>query len=177
MPLGGGGRGKSRMDYSWSTIARRNAMHSADIRRLGPADEPAFRAMNSMFGRAFDDPETYTGDQPDEGYVTDLLSMDHVIALVAQKGEHVIGGLVAYELQKFERRRREIYIYDLAVDEEHRREGIASSLIDYLRIIAREREAWVIYVQADYGDDSAIALYTRLGVREDVMHLDIPVAD
>jgi hypothetical protein len=39
--------------------------------------------------------------------------------------------------------------------------------------IARERGAWVIYVQADYGDDPAIALYTKLGVREDVMHFDI----
>jgi aminoglycoside 3-N-acetyltransferase I len=30
-------------------------------------------------------------------------------------------------------------------------------------------------VQADYGDDPAIALYEKLGRREDVMHFDIPV--
>jgi hypothetical protein len=30
-------------------------------------------------------------------------------------------------------------------------------------------------VQADYGDDPAIALYTKLGEREDVMHFDIKV--
>jgi aminoglycoside 3-N-acetyltransferase I len=29
-------------------------------------------------------------------------------------------------------------------------------------------------VQADYGDDPAVALYTKLGVREDVMHFDLP---
>lgn len=29
-------------------------------------------------------------------------------------------------------------------------------------------------VQADHGDDAAIALYTKLGVREDVLHFDIP---
>jgi len=28
-------------------------------------------------------------------------------------------------------------------------------------------------VQADLGDEAAIALYTRLGVREDVLHFDI----
>jgi aminoglycoside 3-N-acetyltransferase I len=33
----------------------------------------------------------------------------------------------------------------------------------------------VIYVQADKGDDPAIALYTRLGIREDVLHFDIAV--
>jgi aminoglycoside 3-N-acetyltransferase I len=32
----------------------------------------------------------------------------------------------------------------------------------------------VIFVQADYGDDPAIALYTKLGSREDVIHFDIP---
>jgi hypothetical protein len=35
----------------------------------------------------------------------------------------------------------------------------------------------VIYVQADLGDDPAIALYTKLGVREDVLHFDIPIAE
>jgi aminoglycoside 3-N-acetyltransferase I len=36
---------------------------------------------------------------------------------------------------------------------------------------------WVIYVQADYGDNSAIALYAKLGARENVMHFDIAVKD
>jgi aminoglycoside 3-N-acetyltransferase I len=30
-------------------------------------------------------------------------------------------------------------------------------------------------VQADHGDDPAIALYTKLGTREDVLHFDIEV--
>jgi len=33
----------------------------------------------------------------------------------------------------------------------------------------------VVYVQADHGDDPAIALYAKLGVREEVLHFDIPV--
>jgi aminoglycoside 3-N-acetyltransferase I len=33
----------------------------------------------------------------------------------------------------------------------------------------------VIFVQADYGDDPAIALYSKLGTREEVLHFDIPV--
>jgi aminoglycoside 3-N-acetyltransferase I len=31
----------------------------------------------------------------------------------------------------------------------------------------------VIFVQADRGDDPAITLYTKLGVREEVLHFDI----
>ena len=87
----------------------------------------------------------------------------------------VVGGLVAYELDKFEQARREIYIYDLAVEAAHRRQGVAAALIENLRVHAHRRNAWVIYVQADYGDEPAIALYQKLGSREDVMHFDIPV--
>lgn len=85
----------------------------------------------------------------------------------------MIGGLVAYELDKLEQERSEIYIYDLAVDDAFRRQGVATSLIRHLGEIASRRGAWVIYVQADYGDEPAIALYTKLGRREDVMHFDI----
>ena len=66
-----------------------------------------------------------------------------------------------------------IYIYDLAVAESHRRRGIATTLIRALDTIAAEADAWVIYVQADYGDEPAIALYDKLGTRENVMHFDI----
>lgn len=35
-----------------------------------------------------------------------------------------------------------------------------------------ERGAFVIFVQADPGDEPAIALYTKLGTREAVLHFD-----
>ena len=145
------------------------------IHRLAPADIRLFRELNALFGEAFADPETYTAEPPSDAYVEGLLAKEHVVALVALAGEEVVGGLVAYELDKFERKRRELYIYDLAVAAEHRRQGIATALIERLREIAARRGAWVIYVQADYGDDPAVALYEKLGVREDVMHFDIAV--
>jgi aminoglycoside 3-N-acetyltransferase I len=91
-------------------------------------------------------------------------------------GEEVIGGLVAYELDKFEQARRELYIYDLAVSAQHRRQDVATALIGHLRKVAARRDAWIIYVQADYGDNPAITLYEKLGVREEVLHFDIRVA-
>lgn len=87
----------------------------------------------------------------------------------------MVGALAAYTLEKFEQERSEIYLYDLAVAESHRRRGIATGLIEELKRVARERGAWVVFVQADYGDDPAVALYTKLGLREDVMHFDIPL--
>jgi aminoglycoside 3-N-acetyltransferase I len=147
-----------------------------ELRRLRPADVLRLRQLNRLFGDAFDDPETYGGEPPSDAYLEGLLAKDHVVALVALERDEVIGGLVAYELDKFERARREVYIYDLAVSEAHRRRGVATALIRRLQEMAAARGAWVVFVQADYGDDPAIALYERLGVREAVLHFDIPVA-
>jgi aminoglycoside 3-N-acetyltransferase I len=145
------------------------------LRRLTPADLSLLRKLNALFADAFKDTDTYAGQPPDDAYLAALLAKEHIVALVAVADDEVLGGLVAYELDKFERARREFYIYDLAVGEEHRRQGIATALILHLRGIAARRGAWVIYVQADYGDDPAISLYEKLGVREEVMHFDIGV--
>jgi aminoglycoside 3-N-acetyltransferase I len=147
----------------------------AAFRRLGPGDTPLFRQLNSVFADAFGDCETYRGDPPTDAYLEGLLTKEHVIALVVLIGDKVVGGLVAYEFDKFERMRREIYIYDLAVAAEHRRRHLATGLIEQLRRIAVQRGAWVVFVQADYGDDPAIALYEQVGTREEVLHFDIEV--
>jgi aminoglycoside 3-N-acetyltransferase I len=133
------------------------------IRPLGPVDVPLLRNLNALFGEAFADAKTYAVDLPSDDYVKKLLAKEHVIALVATSDEEAVGGLVAYELDKFERIRRELYIYDLAVAAKHRRKGIATALIKRFREIAVRRGAWVIYVQADYEDPPAIALYDKLG--------------
>ena len=87
-----------------------------------------------------------------------------------------LGGIAAYVLPKFEQARSELYIYDLAVDGAFRRRGVATALIAELQRIAADIGVYVIFVQADHGDEPAIALYTKLGVREDVLHFDIAPA-
>ena len=42
--------------------------------------------------------------------------------------------------------------------------------------VAAERGAYVMFVQADLTDPPAIALYSKLGRREDVLHFDIKPA-
>ena len=131
--------------------------------------------MLATFGEAFGETQTYTGSQPSHAYLEHLLGSEYFIALAALKGEEVVGGIAAYELKKFERERSEIYIYDLAVALAHRREGIATALITELKKLAASRGAYVIFVQADRADAPAIGLYGKLGIREDVLHFDIPV--
>ena len=143
--------------------------------QLTADDVPLMTRLLAMFGEAFEDVPTYQDALPSEEYLAALLAKPHFIALAATSGDDVVGGLAAYVLDKFERDRREIYIYDLAVARAHRRRGIATMLIKRLIEIARERRAYVIFVQADRGDEPAIKLYESLGTREDVHHFDIVV--
>lgn len=143
------------------------------LRTLAPEDIGVLREMLTMFGNAFGERPTYTEAQPDDSYLKALLSGQLFIAIAAFADGAVVGGLAAYALPKFEQARTEIYIYDLAVAQAYRRRGIATALITELKKLARTKGAYVIYVQADHGDDAAIALYTKLGVREDVLHFDI----
>jgi aminoglycoside 3-N-acetyltransferase I len=148
--------------------------HPFDVHVLGSGDVAALRAMSDMFGTAFDEPATYSAQQPGDAYLQGLLSSDTFIAVVARQGGNIIGGIAAYVLPKFEQARSELYLYDLAVDAAHRRQGVASALIAQLQELAVRRGIYAIFVQADLVDDPAIALYTKLGVREDVLHFDIP---
>jgi ribosomal protein S18 acetylase RimI-like enzyme len=140
---------------------------------LTSSDVAALKDLLRVFGEAFEDVETYQGAVPPDAYLQSLLATPSFIVVVVRYGDQVIGGLAAYELLKFERERREIYIYDLAVAQEHRRRGVATGAITELKRIARQRGAYVIFVQADQGDDPAIKLYEGLGTREDVHHFDL----
>lgn len=147
-----------------------------EVRRLSGEDSALFSAMLDLFAIAFEDPESYSARRPSETYVRRLLGSESFVALAALRDGLVIGALAAYDLPKFEQERSELYIYDLAVAEAHRRQGVATALIGALQEEAGRRGAWVIFVQADHGDDPAIRLYEGLGRREEVLHFDIPPA-
>lgn len=151
----------------------RSESQSHVVRALGPADVAQLRELNQLFGDAFRDSATYCSEPPGDDYVRQLLADPHIIVLVVLVGAEVAGGLVAYDLRKFEQERSEIYLYDLAVTERFRRRGIASALLERLCGMATERGAASVFVQADYVDPPAIALYEKFGTREEVLHFDI----
>jgi aminoglycoside 3-N-acetyltransferase I len=143
------------------------------IVQLSVDDVALLEALLTTFGDAFEDVETYGAKRPSAPYLRRLLGGESFLAIVALVSGEVVGGIAAYELRKFEQERSEIYLYDLAVAEGYRRRGIATALIRALQGIAAARGAYVVYVQADLGDDPAIALYDKLGIREEVLHFDI----
>jgi aminoglycoside 3-N-acetyltransferase I len=147
------------------------------VHHLTPDDVGLMEGLLTVFGEAFNELATYGSKRPPAEYLKLLLGGESFIALAGLKGNQVVGGLAAYELKKFEQQRSEIYIYDLAVSIAHRRQGIATALINELKRVAASRGVYVIFVQADIGDGPATALYTKLGIREDVLHFDIDVRE
>lgn len=145
----------------------------AIISVLGPSDVAALRELLGVFSLAFDDPDNYLSDQPSDDYLQRLLARDTFVAIVARVDGEIVGGIAAYLLPKFEQARSEMYLYDLAVAESHRRRGVATALIAALEQVAIDCGAHVVFVQADQGDAPAIALYDKLGRREEVLHFDI----
>jgi len=144
-------------------------------RQLTSDDVTLLKELLRVFGQAFNDNETYQRAIPTDEYLRNLLGKEHFIVVVAMIGEAVVGGLAGYVLEKFEQQRREIYIYDLAVSQNHRRRGVATGTINALKKIAARQGAYVIFVQADLDDGPAIALYRSVGTMQPAHHFDIEV--
>jgi aminoglycoside 3-N-acetyltransferase I len=151
-------------------------MTEHEIRLLGSEDVELLRGMLVVFGGAFGDSATYTERQPDDDYLRALLSKQDFIAIAVLCNGNVVAGLTAYILKKYEQARSEAYIYDLAVAKTHRRQGIATSLIRRMQHEAKSRGAHGVFVQADIDDEVAVALYSRLGVKKEVLHFDMGIA-
>jgi aminoglycoside 3-N-acetyltransferase I len=150
---------------------------SFTTKRLGAADLELMKRLVRLFGEVFGEPDTYQRAIPSDAYLLDRLRDETFFAVAAldQSGT-MIGGLAAYELKKFEQERSEVYIYDLAVDARQRRKGVATALIRQLGELARPRGTWIMFVQADIGeeDEAANALYRKLATEMIVAnHYDI----
>ncbi|WP_281418962.1 GNAT family N-acetyltransferase [Rhizobium sp. AQ_MP] len=137
---------------------------------------PLFEGMLDLFAEAFEDEESYSSRRPSKAHILKLLGSGQFIALVAVRDGGVVGALTAYEIVKYEQERSELYIFDLAVSPALRRQGIATALISRLLDIGRSRGVSSVYVQAHAEDEPAVALYSRLGVRSEVLHFDLPVS-
>lgn len=150
---------------------------SVDIRLLTKNDTALMRSLLNLFGQVFDLPDVYERNQPDENYIIKRLNDCSFLALVAEVNGVLVGGLTAYELEKYEQQRSEIYVYDLAISLDYRRQGIATALIDKLKEIATDRGAYMIFVQADTAveDEPAIALYSKFGQPIPILHFEIPL--
>lgn len=143
------------------------------IERLGHSDISSLKALNQVFADAFQEPEEYLSAPSSDARLRTLLSQDSILVLVAKKQNNVVAGLVSYVLERLERRRREIYVYDLAVQPSEQRQGIATALLNELRRWATRIDAQLLFIQSEQGDQPASQLYNKLGAKTPVLHFEM----
>src|SRR5258705_3935667 len=104
---------------------------------------------------------------PQEEAVELYLVADRHHLFVAYEEELPVGFVSGVELTHPDKG-TEMLLYELAVDEAHRRQGIGRALVQRLAAHATERGCYGMFVLTDDGNDAALATYTvGAPVRED----------
>jgi ribosomal protein S18 acetylase RimI-like enzyme len=115
------------------------------IRRLGPGDEEVVREL------AEGEPQTA------------LLADEATIFLAAFHGDEPVGFVFGYALPRRHGAPLILFVYELDVSEEHRRQGIGARLMNELGALARVRGIHDGFVLTEPGNEPANALYRSLG--------------
>lgn len=75
------------------------------------------------------------------------------------------------------RDRRELYLDDLCVDEDHRGQGIATALFEAVRALAVQRQCQAVTLNVWCGNSGAQKLYEKLGMKPQKIGMEMPLED
>ncbi len=123
------------------------------MRRLGPGDEAVVRRLAER------EPQTA------------MLADERTIFVAAFDGVEPVGFAFGYELPRRHGEPSILFVYELEVDEGHRRQGIATRLMSALLGAARAPA----FVLTEPDNEAANAVYAALGgERSEVVMWDFP---
>jgi ribosomal protein S18 acetylase RimI-like enzyme len=122
-----------------------------EIRTLGPGDEARVVAASHLF------------DAPaDEGATRRFLGADGHHLLIAYVGDYAAGFVSGVEMTHPDKG-TEMFLYELGVDEGHRRVGLGRALVEALRELARLRGCYGMWVLTDHDNIAPLATYEAGG--------------
>ena len=110
----------------------------------------------------------------DEGVAWDItqgqrfLAHPDTLLLVARWEGAACGFLSAYQLQRFDRRRAEVLLYEIGVQEPFQRRGVGQALVEEAKRCAAEVGAEELWVLTEEANTPARALYAATGGREEL---------
>jgi len=150
------------------------------IRRATRADLPVLGRFGALLLRTHYqfDPLRFMspGGSPDEGYAWFLgtqIAEDDVLVLVAERQGRVVGYVYAgLEPQSWKELRDACgFVHDVVVDEQGRRGGVATALIEAAIAWLRERGAPRVVLWTAEKNSGAQRLFTRLGFRPTMIEM------
>ncbi len=121
------------------------------IRRLTPGDQALVLAAAHLF----DDPPL-----PDATARFLDLAGHHLLLLL--EGDDPIGFISGVELTHPDKG-TEMFLYELGVDEAHRRQGVGTALVGALAALAAERGCYGMFVLTEGENEAALRTYRRAG--------------
>ena len=137
-----------------------------EIRRLHLSDEALAREAATRLKSE----EERHGYAPSLEHLRALLADLDNFLIVASEGRNPVGFLIAYRMPKIARDASMVYLYEIGVDPEYRRRGIATQMIQLLKALCRERDVVEIWVGTENDNAAARALYARTGAVVETEH-------
>jgi len=95
-----------------------------------------------------------------------LANPDNVLFLAFWE-DKVVGFLTGYRLQRIDKRKAEVLLYEIAVHEAFQKKGIGSKLMKAVKLWAKEVSADEVWVLTYSSNLAAMAMYTSAGGEED----------
>jgi GNAT superfamily N-acetyltransferase len=125
-----------------------------ETRKVGPDEHDLAAKLNPLIDE---------GTFWDEKQARLFLADRNNALFLAEEGGTAIGYATANRLQRFDNRRAEVLLYDIAVEELHHRRGAGRALIARVLAWAREVGAENVWVLTDSDDARACAFYAGTG--------------
>jgi aminoglycoside 3-N-acetyltransferase I len=100
-------------------------------------------------------------------YLKDILSREDFYVIVALNNGSVIGGLTAYELPRFKEEVKELFLYEMAVNQVYKKNGVAKEIIEFTKKIASEKGVREMFVGTSVRNTAAMRLFEKTGGREE----------
>jgi len=124
-----------------------------EVQRLGPQEEAEVLRAASLF----DEPPTPRAVQ---AYLSDPRN----VFLLAREGAEVVGFLRGTELGQLKSERKQMFLYEVAVAERHRRTGVGRELVRALLRYCADRDFEEVFVFTDDPtNEAAEQLYRSTG--------------
>jgi len=148
-------------------------MKQIGIKRLNNSCMSQFKELVQLFHLVF---ETADGKIAEDAHLEKLLNNPAFICIVAIIDDKIAGGVTAYEMLSYYGNYSEAYLYDIAISNEHQRNGIGNMLLESLKSHCSEHNIKTFFVEASAEDVSAVKFYQATGGNaEKVIHFNYHV--